>query len=132
MTDIVITAEHNEFRLAGTLAHLNTGTGNAGFWIFGNPRAATPTDAPGAAPLVTVYLDDPAGSVSGGVLTLAAGEDALIDVTGDAVWARAFNGNGDTAFDCNVSDPLGTATVRLPSLTLYAGGVTRLVSGTLG
>lgn len=132
MTDIVITVAHNEARLAGTLAFLNTGTGQAGFWIYGNTRPALPTDAAGASPLVTLLLDDPAGSVAGGVLTLEATDDALISLSGVATWARAFNGDGATAFDCDVSDELGTATVRLPSTTLFAGGVTRLVSGTLG
>lgn len=131
-TDIAITVEHNEFRLAGTLGLLNTGTGNAGFWLFGNTRAASVNDAPGAAPLATILLDDPAGVIGSGVLTLTPGDDALVSVSGVALWARCFNGDGDTVFDCDVSDSAGTATVKLPSTSLFAGGVTRLFSGVLG
>lgn len=132
MTDIVITEEHNEYRLGGTLALLNVGAGFAGFHIYGNTRAATPLTAAGAAPLVTIYLADPAGVIDNGLLTLTADEDALIDFSGTATWARAFNGAGSTVFDCDVSNTAGTATVKLPSILLYAGGLTRIVSGVLG
>lgn len=132
MTDIVITEAHNEARLAGTLAFLNLGAGRAKIQIFSNTRAATPLTAPGMSPMVEIELADPAGEVVDGTLVLARDEDALILASGEATWARVLNGDAYAAFDCDVSDILGTATVRLPSTTLFAGGVTRLVSGVLG
>lgn len=131
MSDIAITLEHNEYRLGGTLAHLNLGVGVSRIRIYGNVRAPSVNAAPGASPLVELPLADPAGSITAGLLYLAPGADALILSSGEATWARVVNGNGDTSFDCDVSDTAGTATVRLPDTTLFAGGVTRLVSGVL-
>lgn len=132
MSDIAITVAHNEARLAGTLAFLNLGPGVARIRIYGTVRPASVDTAPGAAPLVEVALADPAGSIAGGVLTLIAGGDAMVASSGGAVWARVVNGEGTTAFDCDVSDTSGGATVRLPNTTLFAGGLTRLASGVLG
>jgi len=132
MSDIVISVAHNDLRLAGTLNHLNLGSGVARVRIYGNTRPANPATAPGADPLVEMELEDPAGSVSAGVLTLDPGADGLILTSGTATWARVVNGNGDASFDCDVSNTAGTATVRLPSTTLFAGGTTRIISAALG
>ncbi len=98
---ITITTAHNDARLGGTLAYLDTGTGNAAVRIYGGTRPATPADVPTSAMLVQVGLTKPAGSVAAGVLTLTQLEDGLIAETGIATWARVVNGNGDTAFDCD-------------------------------
>lgn len=129
---IAITDAHNEYRLAGTLNFLNLGVDTARVRIFGNTRPGSVGDAPGAAPLVEIPLADPPGSVAAGVLTLTPSDDGLITASGTAAWARVVNGNGDTAFDCDVSDTAGSGTIKLPDTALFAGGVTRLISGTLG
>ena len=46
--------------------------------------------------------------------------------------AQYVTANNTHAFDCDVSDPSGTGEIQLPNVTLYAGGTTVLVSGTLG
>ena len=88
-------------------------------------------DAPGGEPLAAFTLPKPAGTIDAGVLTLAPVDDAFITSTGVAVWARV-SVNGATLFDCDVSDTAGTATIRLATTQLYAGGSVRLASGALG
>ena len=131
-TDIVITTAHNDYRLNGTLTFLNLGAGVATVEIYGNTRALTPGDPAGTTPLVIIELADPAGAVEDGELVLEPAEDAIIDTTGTATWARIKNGNGDVALDCDVSVTAGTALIRLPNLELYAGGATRLLTSSLG
>jgi len=129
---ITITTAHNDARLGGTLAYLDTGTGNAAVRIYGGTRPATPADVPTSAMLVQVGLTKPAGSVAAGVLTLTQLEDGLIAETGIATWARVVNGNGDTAFDCDCGEGAGAWEVTLAQTQLYAGGAARITSAVLG
>lgn len=118
--------------LQGRLDYLNLGTGVARILIYGNDvaRPATGATASGTL-LVTLELADPAGSISAGDLTLTAGADAIVAASGTALWARIINGNGDIAFDCDVSTTGGSSEIQIPSTALFAGGTTRLVSGVL-
>lgn len=86
--------------------------------------------------LVDFVLAKPAGTLADGVLTLTLPGDVLILQSGIGVWCRATNGAGAHVFDCNISgmddedfDP--TAAIILPTRQLRAGGVTRMLSGTL-
>ena len=130
-TDVAISPGHNVWRLAGTLTHLDSGAGNAGIAIYPAPRPA-PGAAAGAAPLVTIALAKPAGVLTN-VLTLtpATAEGKMVLASGTAAWARFFNGAGEWVMDCDVSDEAGTATVKMPTTTLYAGGRCPLISSTL-
>ena len=129
---LTITTAHNDARLEGTLAYLDTGTGNAAVRIYGDTRPATPADVPTSAMLVQVGLTKPAGTVAAGVLTLTQLEDGLIAETGIATWARVVNGNGDTAFDCDCGEGAGAWEVTLAQTQLYAGGAARITSAVLG
>ncbi len=131
---IVLTPSHAAERAAAalqaTLMALNSGTTGATIDIYATARPAI-GDAPGGSPLATFTLPKPAGTISAGLLTLNPVDDALIMGTGVAVWARV-SANGATVFDCDVSDTAGTATIRLATTQLYAGGSVRLASGVLG
>ncbi len=131
MSDIVLSDPHAAARITSTLTFLNLGTGVARIRLYGGTRRTSVTDAPGSPLLAEVELDDPAGTVTGAVLTLDSSADALVLVSGTATWAAVINGNGDSAFDCDVSYAAGTATVKIPSTTLFAGGAARLISATL-
>lgn len=111
------------------LAFLDTGTGVARVRFYSSIRGLVTDAATGL--LVELPLLDPAGTVTAGVLTLAPGAAALNGATGDVLWARVVNGNGDTAFDCSVSDTAGTGDIKIQSISLYLGGETRMVSGVL-
>lgn len=125
----------NDFKnaaLQGRLDYLNLGTGVARILIYGNDVARPTTGATATGSLlVTLELDDPAGSISAGDLTLEPGDDAIIAISGTALWARVINGDDDIAFDCDVSATGGSGEIQIPSTTLFAGGTTRLVSGVL-
>ena len=116
--------------LSATLTALNAGTSGATVSLYATTRPATGADAGGAAQAV-ITLPKPAGVISGGVLTLGAAEDALILSTGVTLWARV-EANGVILLDCDVSDTGGSATIRLATTTLYAGGSVRMASGILG
>lgn len=131
---IVLSATHAAQRAAAalqaTLNALDSGTTGATIAIYATARPAV-GDVPGGDPLATFTLPKPAGAIDAGVLTLAPVDDAFITATGIAVWARV-SVNGATLFDCDVSDTAGTATIRLATTQLYAGGSVRLASGVLG
>ena len=127
-----ITVEHNEARLAGTLAFLDAGTNPARLRIYGGTRPATPATTPASAMLVEIRLTKPAGTIAGGLLTLTQQEDGLITSTGVATWARLVNGNEVTALDLDCSGTDGDGDVKLASTNLYLGGDARMVSAILG
>ncbi len=127
---IAITTAHNNARLAGTVAYLDTGTANAAVRVYGGTRPATPADTPTSAMLVQVSLTKPCGTVDAGALTLTQLEDGLITETGTATWARIVNGDGATAFDCDAGQGAGAWTVQLAQVNLYAGGDARIVGAT--
>lgn len=129
---IDITADLNEARLAGTLAFLDTGAGNAAIQIYGGARPGSVNNAPGSPMLVSIPLTKPAGLISGGLLSLTQQEDGLILTSGIATWARVVNGNGATAFDCDAGQGPGAWEVQLVQVQLFAGGGARLVSAVLG
>ena len=116
--------------LSATLTALNAGIGGATVSLYSTPRPANGADSGGAAQAV-ITLPKPAGVISGGVLTLGAADDAFILSTGVTLWARV-EANGVILLDCDVSDTGGTATIRLATTTLYAGGSVRMASGILG
>lgn len=129
---VAITLEHNEARLAGTLAFLDAGPNPARLRIYGEGRPATPVAAPGSALLVEIRLTKPAGTIAGGLLTLTQQEDGLISATGVASWARLVNGNEVTALDLDCSGTDGSGDVKLASTNLYLGGDARMVLAILG
>ena len=128
---ITLSAEHAAERaaaaLAATLTKLNAG---ATVSLYSTLRPANGADAGGAAQAV-LTLPQPAGVIDAGVLTLGTVADALIMATGGALWARVAVAGG-IVFDCDVSDTAGTATIRLATTQLYAGGSVRMASGILG
>lgn len=116
----------------GRLAFLDSGAGNAAFRIYGGTRAPTSADAPSSAMLVQIELTKPCGTVTDGVLTLTQLENGMIANSGVATWARAVNGDGDTAFDADAGEGEGAWEVQLALATLYAGGDAQIVSAVLG
>lgn len=128
---IAISTALKNCRLDSVVAFLQLGADAATARIYDGARPSL-GGAPAGTLLVTIALAEPIGAVAGGVLTLTPTADALNEATGQATWARIVNGNGDLAWDCDVSDLNGTAELILTSTTLYIGGFTRIVSGTLG
>jgi hypothetical protein len=128
---IAISTELNAYRLNGVIAFLALGSENAKIHVYDGARP--PLGSPPAGNLLaSILLVEPIGTVADGLLILMPTPEVLIVASGEAAWARIVNGDGALAWDCDVSDLNGSGELRLPSITLYAGGYTRLVSGTLG
>ena len=125
---VTISVAHHNARLAATLAFLNAGAGSAALRIYADARPATPDTAASGTLLATIDLAKPAGSISAGVLYLAAAGDGLIMATGVAAWARLFSADGGVALDLDCGDAASSADVKLASTQLYEGGFARLVS----
>lgn len=117
-------------RLAAVVAFLDTGAGVARVRIYPGTRPLV-SAAPDSGFLAELPLLKPSGSVLDGVLTLAPGEPVLNANSGVAAWARVVNGNGETAFDCDVTDTAGSGEIKIQSTVLYEGGETRMASGVL-
>lgn len=113
------------------MTFLALGAGAARADIYGTARPANGAD-PGGAPLVSIPLLEPVGTVASAVLTITPPESAMISVTGTAVWARFVNGDGASAWDCDVSEEGGSGEVLLDSVQLFAGGRATITAGTLG
>lgn len=118
-------------RLEAVVTFLALGNSAARVDIYGTLRPANGAD-PGGAPLVSIPLLDPVGTVAGAVLTITPPESAMISVTGTAVWARFVNGDSAPAWDCDVSAEGGLGEVWLDSVQLFAGGRATITAGTLG
>lgn len=133
---ILISQQHNEDRLAGTLATLVRGPNAPKIKVYsagpGPERPAAVEDTPVGTLLCTITLDDPPGSVLAGRLTFTLPDDALVMADGTARWARFLDGNGDGAIDCDVSLPVGAGELKLQVVDLQAGGAVRLVSAEFG
>ena len=85
-----------------------------------------------ASVLCVITLATPAGTVAGGVLSLSQLEDGLILAGGAATWCRVFNGDGLPCFDVDAGAAGCGAEAIFTTTTLYAGGVLRLLSCSLG
>ena len=125
---VTIAIAHHNARLAATLAFLNAGAGSPSLRIYAGARPATPDAVAGGTLLATIDLAKPAGSISSGVLHLAAADDGLIMATGVAAWARLLAADASVALDLDCGDAASNADVKLASTQLYEGGFARLVS----
>lgn len=88
--------------------------------------------------LAEVPLAYPCGAVAANKLTLDTPVEGMILASGNATWARIRSRNGDVVADCDIGEVnsagqvVAAGDLLLNSLTLFAGGTLRLVSGHLG
>lgn len=118
--------------LTGRLNFLNTGSGDAAVRVYGGTRPADAETAPSGPPLVELLLNNPAGVVSGGLLTLDPVGATMISTSGTATWVRVVNRAGSTAFDMDAGAAGSGAECELSDVTLFAGGLVTIVSAVLG
>lgn len=128
---IKISAELNDHRLQGVIDFLALGVKPAYVRIYAGLRPPELGGSPVGDLLVELPMAEPIGTILNGVLTLTASEEAMVTATGQASWARVFNGEDTLGWDCDVTDQSGTGDIRLVSVNMYAGGYARIVSGTL-
>lgn len=111
--------------LQGLANFIDAGSGNATFIFYDDEQPANTTiAADDGAKLVTLTLPEPcykAVLVDG--IELHASDTATVIKTGTAVWARLYNGNGDSVADFAV----GTD-ITLASTSLVLGGTLKITS----
>jgi hypothetical protein len=123
---IAISTAHNNARLLGTLAFLDTGDSPATVSLYAGTRPEAGASVANA-PLAIITLAKPCAVLTEGQLLLSPPPaHATVTTNGTAVWARFSNGAGDWAMDCDVSDDAGNGEIKLASTTLYAGGLVPL------
>lgn len=124
---------HNEARLGGTLAYLDSGAGNAHVELYEGTKPSTPGAAPtGSVLLVDVVLPKPCAEIVTGGLSFFVSGLATITNSGEAMWARWYNGGDEWAGDSDVTAEGGGGFVQLPDTTLYAGGKAQILGGVVG
>ena len=135
---IEIRADHAALRAAAALTAslmlMNAGSTPAVLRLYAQSFGVN--EEPSTPPLVDFVLVKPAGTITAGVLTLTLPGDILIVNSGLVLRGRITNGAGAHCGDCSVSgiddeDFDDAAVIILPTRQLYAGGVTRLLAGTL-
>ncbi len=129
---IKITPTHNEYRLNGTLAHLDAGANPPKVRIYDGTRPAEATAAATGSLLVEITLSNPPGAVANGALTITQAEDGLIANSGLATWGRFIAGDGTVCFDVDVDDGTNGGEIVMATRQLYAGGAAKLLSCVLG
>jgi hypothetical protein len=82
--------------------------------------------------LGTCEFSKPSGSISAAVLTLdMVSDDLSADASGDIAWARLKDGAGNYVMDGDCGDAESTALIKFNTVTVIAGGVVKIISGTL-
>ena len=115
-------------RAVATAARIDAAATPGKLKIYGNTRPSA-NSSPGAAPLATITLQDPCGSVSSaGVLTLSASAATQITNSGTPVWGRFEDGDGNAVMDCSAGTS-GTEVI-VDQATFYAGAFVIMVSAT--
>lgn len=120
-----ISVEHNDARLAATIAFADTGPLASRIFFYSTARGALGAD-PGAPPLVAMVLKKPCGTIVNHAIVLeqALAVGDLITVQGSALWARWVNGAGVVVGEGAASDAAGTGVFKISGTTgtlLYAG-----------
>lgn len=121
-------------QIAATLARINTGTGAASLQIYTDTRPTSVTIAPGQDAQVVIALASPAGTITDGVLSLAASAPGGVMVLADGIprWGRLFAADGAALADGDVTDAAHGGDIQLlggstpsgdTSPMLYAGGL---------
>jgi hypothetical protein len=108
------------------------GSGTAVFQFYTGPRPSTGAAVTTQTLLGTCPLSNPVGTVSDGVLNFSAiADDPLADASGDAVWVRGLDRAGGFVADLDVTDLSGPGPIKMPSITVTAGGVIHFVSAVI-
>ena len=133
---ISVSQAHNDFRLVGTRAFLDSGAGNGYVEVYEGTQPATHDDpATGSTLLMTITLDKPSGALVAHQLALSASLVAFVVATGTPQWARYYNGDGVVGGDCTASGLGGSGVVQVETTVggqVLAGGAVAVVSAVLG
>jgi hypothetical protein len=109
----------------------DAGAGTLKFYTATQP-AGPDTAITSQTLLGTATLSDPAGSVSGRVLTFdAITSDSAADATGTCTWARLLDNSGDAIADFTVTATGGGGDIQMNTVSIVAGGPIAVSSGVI-
>lgn len=132
MSNIVrITADHNEYRLAGSRDRFDVGTGNFRIQLRTGSKPTNVGDAATGTLIAVLEFTKPCGTIASNVLTLTTLSDAVALADGTPGYARWIDGNGVIVADSDVGSLASDAPVRINPTTLVTGALIEVVSATL-
>ena len=127
---LVITVKNS--RSQQILDALNAGSGAGVIKLYGGTQPATGAVLSGNTLLGVLTLSDPAGTISNGVLTFdTVSDDTSADDNGTITWARFEDSGGVTVGDGDCGVVGSGALLIFNAVTVTAGGVIRITSGSL-
>jgi len=114
-------------------AAIDAGSGAGKLKLYTATRPATGAAITTQTLLGTVVCSDPcAPAADAGVLTFSAfTDDEDADASGDATWARLTDSSDNFVADASVGISGSGADIILNSVSIAAGGIIRITSGTL-
>jgi hypothetical protein len=121
-------------RATQTLNAIDANASAGQILIYSGTRPATGAAITAQLLLATLTLSKPSGTVSGGVLTLAAitsgtGSAAATASGTDATWARIVDGGGTFVADASVGT--SGADINLSAVHIVTGATVSVTSGTI-
>ena len=116
-------------RAQALLNALDADVNPANLKLYTGPQPTAGAPPTGLTLLADCELPQPAGTVSGGTLTLGSIADTLIVADGIAAWGRLEDGAGDWCLDGNCGLSGSGALIRLDRLDLVTGGLVRITLG---
>jgi len=98
--------------------------------VYTGTQPATPeTGLSGNTLLGTLTFATVCGTISSGVLTMAAiTEDSSADNSGTATWARITDSTGTVVMDVDVSSTVGSGAIKMNTTVIVATGPIRIAS----
>lgn len=119
---------------AALIAHLDADTNPAYARLYTGANPNNPATAVTTQTLLgTVTMSaDPSATQSNGLITFnAIAQDDAADASGTATWMRIFLGDGTPWADLDVGDLASSATAKLNTTTVVAGGPIRVNAFTI-
>jgi len=131
MTLSVKTEIRNQW-LSDIADNIDDGAGNGVLNIYSGVRPSTGDAATGDL-LASLQCSKPCySSISNGVLTFDSfTDDSDTDNTGTATWARITDSDGNFVIDIDVGESGSGADIILNSVSIFAGGILRINSGSI-
>lgn len=117
-------------RLQLILNAIDAGTGAGKLELYTAPKPAKGAAITTQTKLGTLVFSDPCGSATSGSAALTLNADVMADADGDVAWGRVTDSAGGFVMDADATLLAGAGPIRMPSLTVYAGGPIAAVSVT--
>jgi len=110
---------------------IDAGSGPGTLKLYTAPQPAKGAAITSQTRLGLLTFADPCGSNTAGTSTLTLNGDPLADADGDVAWGRIEDSAGNFVADLSATLLAGAGPIRMPSLTVYAGGPINVVTVTI-